>query len=216
MRTTVLSVLAAAALTGLPALADSNVSDSRKFAWGENVGHMNLRDAGDGALGVRIFPDHMSGWIWGENIGWINVGNGLGPYTNDPGDSATFGVNIDPVSGDLSGYAWAENVGWINFDTASVIGTDGANYDEDSGHLTGFAWGENIGWINLGTGASYICALVADVDGNSSVDFADLNELLDHWALQVGPGSSGDVNGDAVVNFMDLEILLDSWASTCS
>ncbi|MCA9312075.1 MAG: hypothetical protein KDA21_12760 [Phycisphaerales bacterium] len=205
-------------LGGLTALAgaDTNVAEGRKFAWGENVGWLNFRDAAAGSQGVRVYPDHLSGFVWGENIGWINVGPGNGPYENDPGDSATFGVNVDPSTGDLYGLAWGENIGWVNFDTTTVIGIDGAHFDLSSGHFSGFAWGENIGWINLGGSTTYVCAQVADVDGDGSVTFADLNELLDNWASSVPAGNAGDVNGDAQVNFQDLEILLDSWASTCS
>ena len=44
------------------------------------------------------------------------MGNGPGPYENDPADSSAFGVNVDFATGETYGKAWGENVGWINLD----------------------------------------------------------------------------------------------------
>ncbi|MCA9310330.1 MAG: hypothetical protein KDA21_03940 [Phycisphaerales bacterium] len=54
-----------------------------------------------------------------------------------------------------------------------------------------------------------------DVDGDHDVDFADLNELLDHWGASVPPGTMGDLDKNGTVNFADLNILLDSWGDSC-
>lgn len=54
-----------------------------------------------------------------------------------------------------------------------------------------------------------------DVNGDGSIDFADLNELLDQWGNSVTPGTVGDVDYSGVVNFADLEILLEAWGLDC-
>src|SRR5437762_1712406 len=60
------------------AFAQSNIDNTapNKFAWGENVGWTNWRDANGAVQGVSVGGFVMSGFIWGENIGWINVGDG--------------------------------------------------------------------------------------------------------------------------------------------
>src|SRR5215470_205435 len=85
-------------------LAVSNIDSSvpNKFAWCENVGWTNWRDANGAADGVNVGGNVMAGYIWGENIGWINVGDGTpgslcsgNPcYANVNGTD--FGVNINP------------------------------------------------------------------------------------------------------------------------
>ncbi len=134
---------------------DSSVSD--KYAWSENAGWMNWRDANGGLQGVNVGGKFLSGYIWGENIGWINVGDGTPTngiaYANV--DGSDFGVNIDP-DGTLHGLAWGENVGWINFDGGAMAMPPqparincGSPPGMPLARLTGFVWGENIGWVNL-------------------------------------------------------------------
>ncbi len=54
-----------------------------------------------------------------------------------------------------------------------------------------------------------------DADGNGSVDFDDLNEVLANWGTSVTPGLNGDVNGDGVVDFDDLNEVLANWGASC-
>ncbi len=54
-----------------------------------------------------------------------------------------------------------------------------------------------------------------DANGDGSVDFSDLEELLENWQQSVPIGQGGDVNYDGVVDFDDLNILLDSWNDDC-
>jgi hypothetical protein len=174
MRTTLLLALA----TSLPAaaLAQSNVGTTNKFSWGENVGWMNWRDAGNpvSSQGAVVRSSFLSGFVWGENIGWINLGDGTPvngtSYANANGTD--FGVNRDTITGNLSGFAWGENVGWINF-SGGALATPAqpARYDRVAKRFTGFAWGENIGWINLSLAESgkFVDAIIpcglADVAG---------------------------------------------------
>jgi hypothetical protein len=105
--------------------------DGSQFAWGENVGWLNLEPGGDGGLGVEVGNNVLSGYIWGENIGWINL-------------SPTEGGVFNDGNGNLFGHAWGENVGWINFDP-----TGGGVSSDACGDFNGTAWGENIGWISF-------------------------------------------------------------------
>src|SRR5262245_58654493 len=107
MRAIFVSAGLALALTA-PALAQpSNISTTNKYAWGENVGFINCRDANSAAQGVVVHQSFLFGYAWGENIGWINFGDGspgfLGRYGNTDGSDA--GVNL-ACNGNLSGYAW--------------------------------------------------------------------------------------------------------------
>jgi len=83
-------------------------NDGSQYAWGENVGWINLEPGGNGGQGVTVSSTQLTGYAWGENIGWINFSPASGGVVNDG-------------HGNLSGYAWAENVGWINFNPS--VGT---------------------------------------------------------------------------------------------
>ena len=84
--------------------------DGHQYAWGENVGWVNVEPSDDGGSGVEVTDFKLTGWMWGENIGWINVSC---ENTSVCGDT-DFGV-LNDGSGHLSGFAWSENAGWINF-----------------------------------------------------------------------------------------------------
>ena len=47
----------------------------------------------------------------------------------------------------------------------------------------------------------------ADLDGNGTVDGADLGIVLVRWGL----AGQGDVNGDGVIDGADLGVLLVAW-----
>lgn len=205
-------------------LGASNIDPAHTFAWQENCGWLNWRAVGDGsslqhsrvleltggAQGVRATATFLSGFAWAENIGWINLGNGTPPdgvhYVNDAGDSSSFGVNVDPETGDLFGLAWGENVGWINFDTRTALGPhlQQAQLDLCENTLLGYAWGENIGWINLNDTTRFIalgpdCA-PSDVacDGVIAlVDYATFEEVLGGPDVPVDcPVFDADGDGD--------------------
>ena len=125
------------------ALAQENIdpdNDDARYAWGENVGWLNLEPDVDGGPGVQVSDNKLTGWIWGENVGWIS----LSCENTGSCDDINYGV-VNDTEGNLSGYAWGENVGWINF--FPTIG--GGVYIDACGDFNGTAWGENIGWINF-------------------------------------------------------------------
>ena len=135
-------------------------NDGSQYAWGENVGWLNLEPGGNGGIGVVVGDSELTGYMWGENIGWLN----LSPFTGG-------GVNNDGA-GNLTGYAWGENVGWINFAPAG----GGVTIHPYTGEFAGYAWGENVGWINFapnGVAVKTLWAGVSDIDGDGIPDGED-------------------------------------------
>lgn len=126
-----------------PPLAASEISDTNKYAWSENVGWLNFKSAHAPAT---VHLDHLEGYVWSENAGWIRLGTftggGLHTYANN--SAATYGVNKDAL-GRLSGYGWGENIGWVNFNPAHSRVT----IDPVTGDFDGYAWSENVGWIHF-------------------------------------------------------------------
>ncbi|MBU1024051.1 hypothetical protein KKB99_07180 [bacterium] len=115
-------------------------NDDAQYAWGENVGWLNLEPDLYGSPGVEVLDDKLTGWMWGENIGWISLScENTGSCVD-----VNYGV-VNDGDGNLSGHAWGENIGWINFNP--TIG--GGVYIDACGDFNGTAWGENIGWINF-------------------------------------------------------------------
>jgi hypothetical protein len=170
-------------------------NNGSQYAWGENVGWLNLEPGGDGGNGVDVTSTDLTGYIWGENIGWINL------------SPTNYGGVVNDGVGNLSGYAWGENVGWINFSGVAIHPVTGL--------FSGYAWGENIGWINfappgIGIKTSWINPQACtdnDHDGYSieggscgSVDCDD-NDPLEHpnqvWYVDVD--NDGYSNGNMSV-----------------
>ncbi|MDM8525377.1 C13 family peptidase [Desulfococcaceae bacterium HSG8] len=123
--------------------AESNISETEKYAWSEKVGWINLRPSHGG---VMMHDTHLSGHAWSQNIGWIKLGADSGGgdpyYANTTANN--WGVNRSN-DGKLSGYAWSEKTGWINFNPTHSQVTI-ASY---TGIFDGYAWSQNVGWIRL-------------------------------------------------------------------
>jgi hypothetical protein len=174
-------VIAAASLRG--AVAQVEIDPEHAYSWGETLGFMNWRDAGDpaGSEGVRVHAAFLSGWIWAENAGWIDVGSGprAGEARYANANGSDFGVNVDE-NGDLFGFGWGENIGWINFDTREK-GEGRARLDRAARRFRGYAWTENAGWINLDDEGVFVGVvgpaapvfLRGDANGSGSVDLSD-------------------------------------------
>jgi hypothetical protein len=149
-----------------------NIDPVNKFAYGENIGWVNLEPLQ--GTGVTVADTTVTGYAWGENIGWINL------------DPANSGV-VNDGKGNLSGYAWGENVGWINFEEVKI--------DPATGIFSGYAWGENIGWINFApSGAPVKTLWVATYtlnlakSGNGSVKVSGGTHTLP-WSGQFASGT---------------------------
>jgi hypothetical protein len=182
MRTHCLTAIAALGCIRA-ALAQTEIDPAHQYSWGESIGWMNWRDAGDpsGLQGVRVHPAFLSGVIWGENAGWIDVGSGAPANGAGYGnlDASDYGVNIDPT-GDLFGLAWGESIGWLQFDTR-LLGDQRARLDRAARRFRGYVWSENGGWINLDDDAAFV-ALAAppepvfrrgDANGSGVIDLSD-------------------------------------------
>lgn len=207
MRYTILITVASIGLLASNALPQSNIDPVQKYAWGENVGWTNWRDANNGDDGVEVGATFLAGFIWGENVGWINVGNGNGPYGNN--DDTDFGVNIDPETGDLSGFAWGENTGWINFEGGALADPpQPANLEVCEHRFSGYAWGENVGWINLDDAEHFVAVGpcdFGDADCDGDVDLNDFKRFLELFSGPQGaldcPTFDSDNDGD--IDFAD-------------
>jgi hypothetical protein len=90
------------------------VSYLKGFAWGENIGWINLgngpanstqytQSSSDFGVNRNSGTGQLSGYAWSDTCGWIN----FAPANS--GQQTT--VN---ASGVFAGYAWGEAVGWIN------------------------------------------------------------------------------------------------------
>ncbi len=200
------------------ATAQSDVRPDHKFAWGENVGWFNWRDAGDpgASEGARVCCTCLGGYVWGENTGWLHLGDGEPAdgvhYTNL--DGADWGVNLDRATGLLSGMGWAENVGWVNFSGGALADPPRpARLDLDTYRLRGYAWGENIGWINLDDDERFVAFYCpADFNRDLAIDTRDVLAFLNAWNAG-DPRCDYDCNG--VIDTRDVLAFLNRWSGGC-
>jgi len=203
------------------ALGQSNINPNDKFGWAENAGWTNWRDANATTAGVQVGPLFLSGYVWAENVGWINVGDGT-PAADCDGipcynnvEHTDYGVNIDPLTGELYGMAWGENVGWINFTGGALADPPNpARIDLGDCRLRGFAWAENVGWINLDDADVFVAIAPGsctpcpgDFDGDGVVGLSDLPTLVANLG---GPDGAepehGDLDADADVDLADFAV----------
>ncbi len=190
--------------------AASNIDPDHRFTWSENVGWLNWQhDTPNPNDGLTVGTTFLNGFVWAENIGWISFGNGIPTdgvhYANING--ADFGVNINPVTGDLFGLAWGENVGWIKFDTA-IVGDDRVHFDECDHRLVGYAWGENIGWINLNDSIHFVAIGPCDAGDLDCSGEVTLDDFAGFTSSLSGPDattscSAFDVDDDNDVDLVD-------------
>jgi|GEM_PF-2839685 len=123
------------------AWAESNISDTYKYAWSENAGWHNWKATNGQAT---VGSTYLVGYVWAERIGWIKLGaDAGGPYANT--NATNWGVNRDVATGALSGYAWSENAGWVNFNPTH----GGVTISTSTNKFDGYAWGERVGWIHF-------------------------------------------------------------------
>lgn len=212
------TALASIAVFGLAAtsFAQSNIDDAHKFAWSENVGWSNWRDANLTLDGVAVGAQFLSGRIWFENVGWVTVGDGTPGggsfYTNTLGSD--HGVNVVDAAGNLEGLAWGENIGWINFDTSSA-GALRARFDAATQRFRGYAWGENIGWVNLDDASNFVGTEQScpNFDGDGDVDTTDFAIFAQCFGGSNNPPAAGcpagidaDLDNDGDVDTSDFAL----------
>lgn len=222
-------------LTGVPVLAQSNVSPASKYCWGEDLGWVNWSDSNSGVGGARMSSRFLSGYIWSENGGWINLGNPLfwtGPASPvQYPDAATqngaaYGVNIDPNTGNLSGYAWGERIGWVFFGQwAQAPATQVPRITRSgnllNGRLNGYAWSENAGWINLdvATAGQYVSFCYPNCDGSNSPPILTTNDFqcfLNAFASGSLYANCDGSTTNPVLNVNDFQCFLNQYGAGCS
>ncbi len=97
-----------------PVLASESVgtvSASHQYAWGENIGWINLaptNSSGD-FVGVTITDSGLTGYGWSNKYGWIN----FNPSSSDQSVTNT-------SSGSLGGSAWVSGLGWLDLSGISI------------------------------------------------------------------------------------------------
>lgn len=204
------------ALLASHSLAQTGISLTDKWSWGENIGWMNWRDAGDGSQGVVREGDFLGGYIWSENVGWISLGDGSPANGSSYGniEGADCGVNIEPATGHLFGYAWGENIGWINFSGGALANPpQPARIDLSSARLRGFAWAENIGWINLDDDVHFVAfECRADLNSDGVLNFFDVQQFLGLFSAH---DPRADFNGDGAFDFFDVQSFLQAFSVGC-
>lgn len=62
---------------------------------------------------------NVMGWAWADPIGWIS----LNDQNPDAGNGVPYGVNLDPVTGEIAGFGWSPNAGWVCFGSACNVAT---------------------------------------------------------------------------------------------
>ena len=153
--------------------ADSTIDPGHRYAYGANVGWVDMR--ADGTNGAVIGQFVCSGYLYGAAMGWVSVGSGSPTngyrYTNSGNDD--FGVNHDG-HGNLRGDAWGANVGWLVFEDTGAPGVDLL-----TGNLSGYVWGANVGWIAL----SNLQAYARTTTLNSGPD-SNGNGIPDQWEME--------------------------------
>jgi len=178
-----------------PAVADSTISATDKFAYSANAGWINFRhDQPASPNGIVFGEFFLSGFAYGANFGWIDFGDGTPvngiQYQNNA--AADCGVNHDGA-GNLSGYAYGANIGWINFGWAGPADPNRPRVDLLAGAFSGFAYSANLGWINLGTGNLSTSSMqIADSDGDGIADAWERTFFGNLTAATATSDSDGD------------------------
>lgn len=149
------TICVAALLGGLSVqtgLSATSINIDNAFAYGANIGWLNLR--GDGTGGAELGLFYSTGYVWSPNVGWIRLGSGTPAngwaYANDSEND--WGVNHDG-DGNLTGYAYGANIGWLNFGHGET-GYE-PQVDFQTGALSGYIWGANVGWISLSNSQAF-------------------------------------------------------------
>lgn len=114
-------------------------------------------------------------------------------------------VSLAPLPPDTLGYIYNRIVG--------SGGQDGQpTFLSDAGEIAVYAYmfsgSASQGFYLLSSPCN------ADANGDSRVDFLDLNIVLGQYT-QAGPGLPGDLNDDGVVNFLDLNLVLSEFGRHC-
>jgi hypothetical protein len=159
---------------------------------------------------------NIFGHAWSHNTGWIKLNNCTesGGTISCPSSGPTYGVNVDPVTGDVSGYGWSSSVGWIDFDStacgsaARVLWQSGTN---SGGNASGFGTASTTG-----TWSGYIKALAGSGPNaggwDGCIKMSGTIAGGGNYGVTIGP--SGQFSGYAWnANQSGSVVVGDSWIS---
>lgn len=169
-------------VAGPPAwAADSNIDETYRWAWSENIGWISFR----GQV-TASFGDELKGYFNNSSIGLIslNCDSTGNPDGIDVCASSNYKVTKD-ASNVLWGWAWNDAVGWISFnsDNPGDPSPDGTFnvYIDGSNDFRGYAWSEVLGWISFNCLDPGVCG-TSDykvwMDGDGTIDGYAWNDLV--------------------------------------
>jgi hypothetical protein len=186
--------------------------------------------AGSTDMLVTINDGDPSGFVFGSGAELYSTRvHALELPATEPGSPVYFAVTIPiPLVQTLGNF---NNVGWSvalsNFDYAGSFGfqvstasgqtigyyTNNASFfDGSSWSLFSFGPDPNFGVANYVATIEAAPNCPADLNGDGTVDGADLGLLLGQWSATRRDGAnSADLNGDGVVDGADLGLLLGAW-----
>lgn len=91
--------------------------------------------------------DNVFGEAYSDDVGFVSFNNCTSPSSCS---GVSYGVKVDPTTGNLSGAAWSSALGWISFNANSTTGcTTQPKVNLVTGAFSGFAWAQNAygdGW----------------------------------------------------------------------
>jgi hypothetical protein len=173
-------------MLSLDILIPSTIDSAHHYAYGANLGWVDLR--GDVTHGVIIGQFVCSGSLYSANAGWINLGSGApanGVYYQN-NSASDYGVNRD-AAGNLRGYAYGANIGWIAFED-----TGAPKMDLITGNFSGYAYSANSGWISLSNATASVQSTVfAGINGAAASQISSFTAPGGGSATISGLGGSG-------------------------
>ena len=160
----------------------------------------------DGSAWSAVGDGFADGIVWDLEV--FDDGNGPALYAFGT-FSSSGGTPLGGVA-KWDGSAWVSPGGLADDDCYS-----GLVYDDGSGSAM-YVGGRysTIGGVSAnGVARLQACGdLAGDVNGDGSVDFDDLLDVLAAWGACGGPPCPADLNGDGSVDFDDLLAVLANWS----
>jgi hypothetical protein len=146
------------------------------YAWGEAIGWVNMNCSNLGTCGTVAYgvtnngAGVLGGYAWSESKGWIKFSCATPP--NSCG-AFSYGVAIDPSTGEWSGHAWGESIGWLSFNCDNRSSCATVPYDVQSTSATG---DNDMAGGPFGGTQAWIADGVGPEGANSGLDVVDIND----------------------------------------
>lgn len=141
------------------------------------------------------------------------IGQDPAPAVACRGGAATFSVT--PSGSGPFSFAWRFNGTPIDQNINPSAGTDLLSLHGVSAADAGAYDCEFSNACGAGVSGAATLRVIVDVNGDDTVNTADLVLLLGLYGQEVGPAEPVDANGDGVINTNDLVLLLGCFGETC-